>query len=146
MRLWSLHPKYLDRMGLLACWRETLLAQKVLMGETKGYRNHPQIKRFLSQPDPLAAIGSYLFPLAQEAELRGYVFNRSKINKNRQEEKIPVTRGQLCFEWNHLMEKIHRRDPERYQQFADIELPDPHPAFEVIAGDIEVWEKIQSSS
>jgi len=30
MRLWTIHPKYLDRQGLLALWREALLAQKVL--------------------------------------------------------------------------------------------------------------------
>jgi hypothetical protein len=34
MRLWSLHPKHLDRQGLLAVWREGLLAQEVLRGET----------------------------------------------------------------------------------------------------------------
>ncbi len=49
MRLWSLHPKYLDRQGLLAVWREGLLAQKVLQGKTKGYKNHPQLKRFQQQ-------------------------------------------------------------------------------------------------
>jgi hypothetical protein len=141
MRLWSLHPKYLDRLGLLACWRETLLAQKVLIGETKGYRNHPQLKRFLSQPDPLAAIGSYLIPLAEEAQRRGYHFTSTKINPSRQSEKIPVTRGQMCYEWAHLKEKIRRRDPERYQQFTDIDLPDPHPSFEIVPGDIEPWEK-----
>jgi len=31
MRLWSIHPKYLDRQGLLAVWRESLLAQSVLI-------------------------------------------------------------------------------------------------------------------
>jgi hypothetical protein len=146
MRLWSLHPKYLDRQGLLAYWREALLAQKVLTGATNGYRNHPQLIRFLSQPDPLAAIGSYLTWLAEEAELRGYRFDRSKINPGRQVEKIPVNRGQLSYEWAHLKEKIHLRDPERYLQLADIKLPDPHPSFEVIEGDIEAWEKIHPFS
>ncbi|HEU5178767.1 MAG TPA: pyrimidine dimer DNA glycosylase/endonuclease V, partial [Burkholderiales bacterium] len=32
MRLWSLHPKYLDARGLVALWREALLAQAVLRG------------------------------------------------------------------------------------------------------------------
>jgi len=142
MRLWSLHPKYLDRQGLLACWRETLLAQKVLMGATHGYRNHPQLRRFRSQPEPLAAIGSYLTSLAEEAKGRGYRFDRSKINPSRQVIKMIVNRGQLTYEWNHLKEKIRRRDPERYRQLADIELPDPHPSFEIVEGDIEAWEKV----
>jgi hypothetical protein len=146
MRLWSLHPKYLDRQGLLACWREALLAQKVLMGQTRGYRKHPQLQRFHSQPDPLAAIGGYLAWLAEESERRGYHFDRSKINPGRQVVKISVTRGQLSYEWVHLKQKIHRRDPQRYQRFADIDLPDPHPSFEIVEGDVETWEKIRTSS
>ena len=39
MRLWSLRPKYLDSQGLVALWREGLLAQAVLRGKTRGYRN-----------------------------------------------------------------------------------------------------------
>ena len=41
MKLWSIHPKYLDAKGLVALWREALLAQKVLDGKTEGYKNHP---------------------------------------------------------------------------------------------------------
>jgi Pyrimidine dimer DNA glycosylase len=51
MRIWSLHPQYLDRQGLTAAWREGLLAQKVLTGTTKGYRNHPQLRRFRAAGD-----------------------------------------------------------------------------------------------
>jgi Pyrimidine dimer DNA glycosylase len=146
MRIWSLHPKYLDRSGLLACWRETLLAQKVLMGETLGYQNHPQLLRFRSQAEPLAAIGSYLTALAEEAERRGYHFDWSKVNPSRQVEKIPVTLGQLSYEWARLKKKIQRRDLQYYQQLAEIELPDPHPSFEIIEGNIEAWEKVKISS
>ena len=60
MRIWSVHPRYLDRQGLLACWRESLLAQAVLADATKGYQHHPQLERFREQPDPLVAIGAYL--------------------------------------------------------------------------------------
>ncbi|WP_396134581.1 pyrimidine dimer DNA glycosylase/endonuclease V [Cellulomonas sp. ATA003] len=51
MRIWSVHPRYLDRQGLTAGWREGLLAQKVLTGTTKGYRNHPQLRRFRAAGD-----------------------------------------------------------------------------------------------
>ena len=142
MRLWSLHPRYLDRQGLLAAWREALLAQKVLKGETRGYRNHPQLARFRARPDPLAAIGSYLAALADEAGRRGYRFDRTKIHPGRETGKIPVTDRQLKYEWGHLQEKLNRRDPERFRQQTDIELPEPHPAFEVVAGGIEEWEKL----
>jgi hypothetical protein len=142
MRLWSLHPKYLDRQGLLAGWREALLAQKVLKGETRGYRNHPQLTRFRSRPDPLAAIGSYLAALADEADRRGYHFDRTKIHLGRETGIIPVSAGQLKYEWGHLQEKLSHRDPERFRQLAGIELPEPHPAFEVSEGGIEEWEKL----
>lgn len=67
VRIWSLHPKYLDRQGLTACWRETLLAQAVLAGRTRGYRSHPQLERFREHPDPISAVGWYLHGIADEA-------------------------------------------------------------------------------
>ena len=70
MRLWSLHPKLLDRMGLLALWREGLLAQKVLLGQTAGYRFHPQLKRFQANKNPVGAISTYLWGVVDEARER----------------------------------------------------------------------------
>ena len=143
MRLWSLHPKYLDRQGLPACWRETLLAQKVLQGETHGYQNHSQLTRFRSQPDPLAALAAYLVGLAEEADRRGYHFDRLKINPGRVTTQIPVTNGQVLYEWEHLKEKLRRRDPGRLEQFSNIEMPEAHSLFRIEAGQIEPWEKVE---
>jgi hypothetical protein len=141
MRLWSLHPKYLDRQGLLACWREALLAQKVLLGKTTGYRNHPQLTRFRACIDPLAAIATYLESLAVEAGRRGYAFNRTKIATILQAGRIPVTKGQIHFEWEHLKNKLSRRNPDWLAQISFIEMPDTHPLFECVDGLIEPWEK-----
>jgi hypothetical protein len=141
MRLWSLHPKYLDRQGLLACWREALLAQKVLMGRTKGYRNHPQLTRFRSCPDPLAVIAAYLESLADEAGRRGYAFDITKINASRSQCKILVTHGQILYEWEHLKNKLARRDPDWLAKISFIEMPDIHPLFEGVDGAVELWEK-----
>jgi len=141
MRIWSLHPRYLDRQGLLACWRESLLAQKVLRGETKGYRHHPQLERFRSRPDPLAAIGAYLSALADEGEARGYRFNRARIASPGPAAPIPVTRGQIAFEWQHLEGKLQRRDPSQLEQFAGTREPDAHPSFIVLPGGVEDWER-----
>lgn len=79
MRIWSLRPSLLDRRALVACWRETLLAQKVLRGLTRGYTNHPQLIRFRAHPQPLEAVTAYLSRLADEADARGYSFNRALI-------------------------------------------------------------------
>jgi hypothetical protein len=75
MRLWTIHPCYLDAQGLVALWREALLAQKVLQGKTKGYRHHPQLIRFQSRLRPEAAIAVYLAAVLVEAQHRGYNFD-----------------------------------------------------------------------
>jgi hypothetical protein len=110
MRLWSLHPSLLDTKGLVALWREGLLAQKVLRGNTAGYRSHPQLHRFRESDQPLVAISTYLWAVHDEATRRGYAFDASKIALERRPLSLAVTRGQLLFEWKHLKEKLRRRD------------------------------------
>src|SRR5262245_46554908 len=114
MRLWTVHPRYLDAKGLVAAWREALLAQKVLGGKTRGYRHHPQLKRFQEQKRPRAAIASYLTELALEAERRGYEFDGSKIGAYRVRGRIPETRGQLAHEWRHLKAKLKKRSSKTF--------------------------------
>jgi len=80
VRLWSVHPKYLDARGLVALWREALLAQAVLRGGTKAYLHHPQLQRFRAQPSPLGAIADYLRGVHDEAIRRGYAFMARKIS------------------------------------------------------------------
>jgi hypothetical protein len=141
MRLWSLHPELLDRMGLLALWREGLLAQKVLLGQTTGYRFHPQLKRFQGSKDPVGAISTYLWGVAEEARARGYAFDASKIAMRKCKILISVTRGQLEFERQHLRKKLRLRDPPRALVLAGAKLR-PHPMLRVVAGDIESWETV----
>lgn len=138
MRLWSLHPRHLDRQGLVACWREALLAQKVLLGETKGYRNHPQLTRFREQPEPLAAIGRFLAGVQEDATKRGYNFDASKVVVPDASDvpRIPVTTGQLAYEWEHLGAKLALRSPE----FVRAPQPTPHFLFAVVSGGIAPWE------
>jgi len=142
MRLWSLHPQYLDVKGLTAAWREGLLAQKVLQGRTRGYRNHPQLQRFRAQPEPLAAVADYLFAIWVEAEQRGYRFDRTKIVVADGCALIPVTRGQIFYERQHLLHKLSQRDRERYQRLLGIIAPKPHPLFFIVEGIVESWEVI----
>src|SRR5690349_19296337 len=106
MRLWTLHPKYLDTKGLVALWREALLAQKVLRGKTKGYRHHPQLIRFKAHQKPATALAAYLREVHREARRRGYAFDSSKIAPGRLAAQIMETDGQLLYEWRHLCRKL----------------------------------------
>ena len=141
MRIWSLHPKYLDARGLVALWREGLLAQAVLKGETDGYVHHPQLIRFREQSFPVAFIAEYLRAVHAEAVNRGYRFAAGKISRLRGRGCLEVTRGQLEFEWHHLMTKLRRRDPERRALLETVKMPQPHPLFRVVRGDVAQWEK-----
>lgn len=140
MRLWTLHPCYLDSRGLVALWREALLAQAVLGGHTRGYTRHPQLHRFLATPSPMAAIASYLHLIHSEATVRGYCFNATKIVSERSEEHIVASRGQLDYEWKHLVEKLRARDPSWLEQFATLAEPKPHPLFLLVPGPVAAWE------
>lgn len=141
MRLWSVHPRYLDRQGLTACWREALLAQTVIERTSGGYSNHPQLQRFRATNDPLAAVGSYLRGIAAEADARGYSFTKSKIVRSSEGPPIPVTAGQLDYEWCHLRAKLAVRSPDRLALFAGLETPEQHPLFTIVEGAIESWER-----
>jgi len=146
MRLWSIHPGYLDSKGLVALWREGLLAQKVLLGKTKGYKNHPQLNRFKSADDPEIAIADYLRCVADEADKRNYKFNREKISKNGECSSIQVTEGQLEYEFQHLLRKLKVRDPGRFAELKSTKSVKLHPLFTKIAGGIEAWEVIQQAA
>ncbi len=141
MRLWTLHPRYLDPRGLVALWREGLLAQKVLAGRTRGYRQHPQLVRFRGAADPLAAIGSFLGPVCDEAVRRGYRFDRAKVLERRPAERIEETEGQLLYELEHLRTKLARRAPEALAALGGAPRPQAHPLFLIVPGDVREWEK-----
>ena len=141
MRLWTLHPKYLDAKGLVALWREGLLARAVLKGATKGYRHHPQLERFRAHASPLAAINTYLRAVAIEAETRGYSFDRHKLGPARRGVTLSATSGQLAYEWQHLLRKLRARGPGLYSRWRREARREAHPLFEVVQGSVESWER-----
>lgn len=141
MRLWSLHPQYLDARGLVALWREALLAQAVLCDETRGYRHHPQLERFRGSRDPLDTIGAYLREVGREAERRGYRFDASRIRRPDAMASLPVTSGQVALEWKHLLAKLAVRDPARYERLRDVTAHACHPLFRAVRGEVEAWER-----
>jgi hypothetical protein len=141
MRLWSLHPKYLDSKGIVALWREALLAKHVLEGKTKGYRSHPQLARFKNSPRPVAAINLYFSFIYSEALSRGYNFDKSKFRKPKPL-SLTVTRSQMKYEFSHLLRKLKTRDVKLYNKFKGAKTIQPHPMFKVVRGEIEDWERV----
>lgn len=140
MRIWSLHPEYLDTKGLVTVWRETLLAQKVLKGETIGYKNHPQLKRFKEQADPVGAVAAYLRTIHHEAINRRYKFDDSKISSRDFNGYIYCTSGQLLYEWGHLKRKLKLRNARKYRELLGTKEPKANPVFKIIDGAVEDWE------
>lgn len=146
MRLWTLHPEHLDRIGLVALWREGLLAQAVLAERTKGYKNHPQLDRFKAAAPPLRAIGQYLALVQEEATRRGYRFDASKLDEPAGDSiRLTVTDGQIALEREHLMAKLKARSPEDATRLEAATVR-PHPMFEVVPGPVEPWEKATGTS
>jgi hypothetical protein len=143
VRLWSLHPCYLDAKGLVALWREGLLARAVLKKETQGYKHHPQLERFRFCRKPVVAINQYLWGVYEEATRRGYNFDVAKLGRKESCVRILITAGQLAYEWEHLCGKLKQRNRAQYQKNQEVEQPSPHPLFKVRAGDVATWEKVK---
>jgi len=142
MRLWTLHPKYLDVRGLAALWREALLAQAVLGERTNGYTCHPQLIRFRNSPSPAESIAAYLQSVHAEATRRGYRFDGRKIVYSGCVEPIEVPRGQLDYEWEHLKGKLQVRAPSWLAGLKQGPRPEAHPLFHIIPGPVADWEVV----
>jgi hypothetical protein len=142
MRLWSIHPKYLDTKGLVALWRESLLAKAVLEGKTKGYTKHPQLERFRNHKKPIKAINAYLNEIYIEAESRGYNFDKSKIEFIEIKELIQVNDEQIKYEFLHLLKKLRTRDPIKHSLLKNESKIKSHPLIKTKKGPIEKWEVI----
>jgi hypothetical protein len=141
LRLWSIHPSYLDQRALVAVWREGLLARAVLRGATRGYRHHPQLARFRSHSAPVSAINNYLRGILLEAQERGYNFDKKKIGPVCNDDAISVTSGQLLFELAHLRKKVSNRAPLELARLPETRGVKSHPLFKRRNGPIEGWER-----
>ncbi len=146
MRLWTLHPKYLDPTGLTALWREALLAQAALRGQTKAYACHPQLFRFQATRTPVRCVAEYLRVIHGEGKRRGYKFDSGKIARGGHVEPLVATEGQLRFEWAHLLEKLRQRNPGWLKEVESVLRVEPHPLFKIVRGGVAEWEKIPGAT
>ncbi|MFA4941546.1 MAG: pyrimidine dimer DNA glycosylase/endonuclease V [Patescibacteria group bacterium] len=78
MRIWDIDPKYLCREHLLGEHRELHAIWSIINNDKKGYRNHPETKRWIGKNKAL-----YLRheKLMAEMKKRGYKHN-SSLPKN----------------------------------------------------------------
>ncbi len=141
MRLWSIHPRYLDPPGLGGLWREALLAQRVVEGHTAAYRNHPQARRVLGQVDPWGAIHDYLIGVWEEGQRRGYRYDRSRISEHSGGHPMEVPRGQIEYELALLCFKLAVRNRGALSALPDLERALPHPSITIVEGGIAPWER-----
>ena len=149
MRIWTLHPRFLDRQGLLGQWREALQAKNALLDphHSSNVCHERQLRRFkAAKIQALSCMGVYLHAVADEMILRGYKPNVSLIPYYvGTPSLIPVTQGQVNFEIAHLMAKLTERDPSRLLPLSKIRVlmsNQLNPIFKEVGGDIESWEKI----
>lgn len=127
MRLWSIHPRYLDPAGLTDCWREGLPAREVLCGRTSGYRNHPQLARFKEAENPVRAIDRYLETVWEESVRSGYRFDATKVVPDAGSVRLTVSCGQPDYEFERLKRKSGLRSPKNYMRLAAVDRIEPHP-------------------
>lgn len=146
MRLWTIHPQYLDTKGLVALWREALLAQAVLRGKTRGYARHPQLVRFRMSRTPVRAIACYLRIVHAEGLCRGFRFDVGRIAGGGRVERLPVGRGQIRYEWDHFLAKLRVRDPQRFLGLQSVRTIRPHPLFRIVPGGVEEWETLRGGA
>lgn len=142
MRLWTIHPRYLDPQGLVALWREALLARKVLQGGTRGYRSHPQLERFLAHTAPMSAIDAYLAAVHAESLSRGYLFDVRKFEPVSPAPGLTATSGQVAYEWEHLLRKLAVRNPVCHSRWRSLTVPECHPLFTAVPGPVASWERM----
>ncbi|MCC8125381.1 MAG: pyrimidine dimer DNA glycosylase/endonuclease V, partial [Akkermansia sp.] len=147
MRLWSLHPSYLDAVGLVALWREGLLARKVLQGQTKGYIHHPQLFRFRETGNPIHVLDFYLKPVHDESIRRGYNFDLSKISPcESRPPSLLLPDKQLEYEFLHLLDKLKERSPRQYSLLRATAVAPPQPRVPIAPGGCGSWERTPVSA
>jgi hypothetical protein len=130
----------MDARGLVALWREALLAQAVLIGRTRGYTRHPQLARFRRSASPPDTIAHYLRAIYAESFRRGYCFDPARLGPAGSVQPLAATRGQFDYEWFHLKAKHSVRAPEWLAGLKPASSPKAHPLFRIVPGPVADWE------
>ena len=87
MRIWDLHPGYLNRQSLLGEHRELHGMVSIIVNGKKGYSRHPETLRWM---DFSWALNKRHQMLAGEMKLRGYN-DKSPVAIRKNKDKWPDT-------------------------------------------------------
>lgn len=79
--------------------------------------------------------------MCEEATARGYAFDRSKVGAVHKVALINVTRGQLEYEWEHLLRKLAVSNPAGHRKWHVVRKPECHPLFRLRPGGVASWER-----
>jgi hypothetical protein len=137
VRIWDVHPGYLDRLGLLAEHREAHALLSVIRAGKRGYSRHPETLRWVSH---VPALGARHDQLAAELDLRGYRHRSPapwvgddwppvfldppgeqlrllavKLAARRSAGRIPLPRNSQEL-WAHHKYSVLARDPRLYRE------------------------------
>jgi len=134
MRLWSLHPSLLDRIGLVALWREALRAQKVLVGATQKAIAITRSSNDFESGKPVRTIANYLWSIADEAEERGYHFDSMSRKLRWRVERLPSRSPGDSLPGSSSSSNRNCAAGTQMRVKAN-------PTFKVVEGPIEPWER-----
>jgi hypothetical protein len=141
MRIWSIHPKYLDSKELLNLWNETIQAKNEFLTKFSGHFSNKQLERFLDLKNPLEAINSYMSSIYREAVKRDFSVDDSFMDWDFDDSiQIPVTAGQISHEISKLKSRLRERDEKKLQKLNGRTFLELHPIFYSVPGTIEEWE------
>ncbi|MDI3502728.1 MAG: hypothetical protein PWR13_285 [Archaeoglobi archaeon] len=81
MRLWSIHSKYLDAKGLVAVWREGLLAKKYWKEKLKDTGITHSLKDLKNQKIQLLASMRIFMKFSWKRKEEGIILMKVKLRK-----------------------------------------------------------------
>ncbi|GAB4342551.1 MAG: hypothetical protein Kow0089_17660 [Desulfobulbaceae bacterium] len=139
MRIWDVHPGYLNRQSLLGEHRELHGIVSILVNGKKGYSRHPETRRWVGHG---WALRRRHLLIAAEMNLRGYT-DRSPVRTRSGHGSWPVVYiDEPADQFAILAEKYREREQGR------IPLPKnaiqlwSHHKYSILARDQELYRKI----
>ena len=139
MRVWDIHPGYLNRQSLLGEHRELHGIVSIVVNRKKGYANHPETLRWVGYGWALRMRHSLL---ACEMALRGYTDKSPVSTRSKQEEWPGIYIDEPHVQFELLGEKYVGRENGRIPLPRNIQQLWRHHKYSVLARNQNLYRKI----